>query len=183
VQNPPAQPTPPPPAPTTGPITYGRVRTREGGGGIAGRIALVAGSIWLLVLARDRFVDFFRRAQIAFDFDEVKWLLGVLVAIVAGLVFGLALVLPRHRRGYRTADLVVLGIVPFVYLIAAFLVIERLGQGWNLPAFVDRAIFHLQGLFSTEVTMAGAALLGIAIGFGFRGRGDLVTPAPGGAWS
>jgi hypothetical protein len=177
---------PPPPnpsAPTAGPITS-EPRSRDSAGSSAFRIALVVAAIWLLVLARDRFVDFERRVQIAFDIDEARWLLGVLVAIVAGVAFGLALVLPARRRGYRTADALVLGAVPFLYLVGAFLVLERFARGWNLPSFVDRALFHLGGLFSFEVTFAVSVLLGVAVAFGVRGRDAPSTaPVAGTAWS
>ena len=176
METPPIQPTPPPPAPSTGPISSGPVRRRDSAGWTVARIALVAGSIWLLGVARDRFTDFVRLAQVTFHFDQTRWLLGVLVAIAAGVVFGLALVLPRRGRGYRTADLLILGVVPLIYLIAAFLVIERFTKGWDFPSFVDRAIDHLQGFFSLEVTLAVSALLGIAIAAGARGRDDPAAP-------
>jgi hypothetical protein len=139
----------------------------------------------VLALARDRFVDFERHMQIAFDVDVVRWLFGVAVAAAAGVVFGLALVLPGRGRGYRGADAVVLGVVPLLYLIATLVVVEKFANGWRFPSFVDRALFHLSGLFSVEVTMAASALLGIAIGFGLRGREAPVEATYGGqaGWS
>jgi hypothetical protein len=80
-------------------------------------------------------------------------------------------------------DLVAVGIVPFLYLIAAFLVFERIARSWSFPEFIDRAIFHLQGLFSIEVTLAASVLLGVAIGAAVRGRDEPdATANPTPAW-
>ncbi len=136
----------------------------------------------LLVLARDRFGEVAREPRDPFDISESTWLLGVLLALAAGVLVGLALVLPGRRRGYRSRDLLAVGVVPALYLITAFAVIWGVERRWNFPALLDRAIYNLH-LFSFDLTSAVAALLGVVISVCARGDDlpDAATGAPAGS--
>jgi hypothetical protein len=154
-----AQPVAPPPS-------YGR---RADAGWVLIRLGMVVVAMWLVVLARGRLLAAERKMLAQFESDFGGWFAFVALAILAGVVFGLAVVLPKRRAGYRWTDLLALGLIPFLFILVGMTFVLRLG-GTGFPGWFERFMFREQDLFSFDVTLAAAILLGIAIAVGLRGR-------------
>jgi hypothetical protein len=142
------------------------------------RIALVLAAIWIVTLAAGRYVDFQQDFSATFRPDLSKWFAVVSLGILGGIAFGLAVVLPRARPGYRWTDLLALGIPTVLYAVALTVFVLRLREQWHWPAWIDRQFFE-GNLFSPQVSLAVFAVLGLAIVAGFRGRDPAVDQDPG----
>jgi len=154
--------------------SYGR---RADAGWILIRLGMVVVAMWLVVLARGRLVAAERRMVAQFESDLGGWFTFVALAILAGVVFGLAIVLPKRRAGYRWTDLLALGLIPLLFILVGMTFVLRLG-GTGFPGWYERFMFREQDLFSFEITLVAAILLGIAIAVGLRGREPPAVPPP-----
>jgi len=128
------------------------------------RLALAAGALALLWRAGDRLQEWSGRAAVESEFKTGLWFSWVIPAILAGIVFGLAIWLPRGRTPYRWGRALLLALPPLLLLLQFYLVWGvALPHDISLPGFLTRST----PLWDAGPQFALAAFAGIAITSGF----------------
>jgi hypothetical protein len=97
------------------------------------RLVILVGALALLWRAESRFEEWQLRAATEFSFKTGLWFSWVVPTILTGIVFGLAVWLPRGRAPYRWGRSLVLA-VPALLLLLQYWVV--FGLGVDLPGFL-----------------------------------------------
>jgi hypothetical protein len=123
-------------------------------------LALLAGSLALVWRAERAHEEWERRAAVEFQFKNGLWFAWIISALVAGIVFGLALWLPRGHAAYRWGRAAILGVPPLLLLLHYWVVF---GLSVHLPGLLGRPT----PFWESGPQFALAAFAGIAITSGF----------------
>jgi hypothetical protein len=113
--------------------------------------------LWLmdrrLLAAREEFAA-------TFEPPTGSWLLFVLLGVLAGVAFGLALTWPTRYGGYRLGRVAVVGALPLVTVVLGTVFVLDIS---GIPAFLLEFTFVYAGGFQS----VAAVMLGAALGSGF----------------
>lgn len=128
------------------------------------RLALVVGALALVWRAQHALEEWQRRAAIEFEFKMGLWFGWVIPAVLAGIVFGLAVWLPRGHSRYRWGRSILLGLPPLLLLLHFYVIFGvTLPHNVDLPDLLERTT----PFWNAGPQFALAALLGIAVTSGF----------------
>ena len=140
-------------------LSFREPRVRTGVIGSLIRLVLVLGALTLLWRAEHGFRDWQQRYASEFRFAAAPWLGWVITSLLAGVVFGLAVWLPRGRARYRWGRSLVLAAPPLLLLTQFLLFVV----GIHLPGPLGR----VTPLWDPGPQFALAVLAGVAITSGF----------------
>ncbi|HZD80252.1 MAG TPA: hypothetical protein VE646_09465 [Actinomycetota bacterium] len=124
------------------------------------RLVLLAASLALLWRAEGALEEWQRRAGIELEFKTGLWFSWVVPAVLAGILFGLALWLPRGRSAYRWTRTIVLVLPPLLLLLHYWVVF---GLGLDLPG----ALGQETPFWRSGPQFALAVFVGIGVTSGF----------------
>ncbi len=145
-------------------LTFRRRRAGRGPLGAAVRLALVALALVLVWHAERALQEWQRRAAVELRFKTGLWFGWVIPAVLAGIVFGLAIWLPRGRTRYRWGRALALGLPPLLLLLQFYFVWGvALPHHLALPDLLARST----PFWDAGPQFALATFAGIAITSGF----------------
>jgi hypothetical protein len=128
------------------------------------RVALALLAFGALWFAQDRFHAYALQASGNFSYDNSLWLLSVGTTIAAGLLFGLATLLPFTRMRYLPSRLLLAAaaLVPVAHFWLIILNHHERPTGWLWQAYWFD--------FSVETQFVLAGFAGVAIASGIRAK-------------
>ncbi|MFB3739368.1 MAG: SPFH domain-containing protein [Candidatus Velamenicoccus archaeovorus] len=129
------------------------------------RFALLVGALAVLWRAETRFEEWQLRATTEFSFKTGLWFSWVIPTILAGIVFGLAVWLPRGRAGYRWIRSLLLALPPLALLLQYWVVF---GSKVDLPGILGRST----PFWEPGPQFALGVFAGVAIVSGFAEPGE-----------
>jgi hypothetical protein len=132
------------------------------------RLVLSAAAVAFLWIAVDYLLSFQQHASESFHLEVGRWLPVLGAAVAAGLLFGIATVIPLGH-GYRPLRVVALGLPPAVFMAQfVFKIWWAFPHQWKPQWWLDWPNLF----FSPAAQIALGLLLGLALAAGFRSRRD-----------